>query len=143
MRKWLLSADLFEFAHPLTSRLQNSAQKQGREYRHRVLAPPIRGAGSVVNADGCSLAQLCPCEGPWRDHDEYVSCASQRSLEFYREGVITSGQRKETISTAAQSDCGKERRPKAGNPPGDRHVRGHTPTPFSDPGVRTDAAAQL
>src|SRR5204862_37358 len=28
--------------------------------------------GAIVDAHGCSLAQLCPCDGPWRNHGEYV-----------------------------------------------------------------------
>src|SRR5262249_54770272 len=39
---------------------------------------PNTPAGSIVNANGCSIDQLAPCAGPatggtWRNHGEYVS----------------------------------------------------------------------
>lgn len=61
----------------------------------------------VVNADGCSLAQLCPCNGPWRNHGEYVRCAITHAWQFFRAGLITAEQRREFVRNAIRSDCGK------------------------------------
>ena len=63
--------------------------------------------GEVVNANGCSLAQLCPCDGPWRTHGEYVNCVIQHSWEFFRAGLITADRRREAIHDAVQSNCGR------------------------------------
>src|SRR6185295_11943489 len=35
---------------------------------------PGTPAGQTVDANGCSIAQLCPCAGPWKNHGKYVSC---------------------------------------------------------------------
>jgi hypothetical protein len=63
--------------------------------------------GAVVNVNGCSLAQLCPCDASWRNHGEYVHCVIQHAWEFFRAGLITPDQRRETIRAAVQSYCGR------------------------------------
>jgi hypothetical protein len=66
----------------------------------------------VVNANGCSLAQLCPCDGGWRNHGEYVRCAITHAWQFYRAGLISATERRDFIWNAVRSDCGKrEHRP--------------------------------
>jgi hypothetical protein len=64
-------------------------------------------AGGVVNAQGCSLAQLCPCEGPWQNHGEYVSCVIQHAWEFFRAGLINDDDRRSIIRDAIMSACGR------------------------------------
>ena len=44
--------------------------------------------GAVVDASGCSIDQLCPCNGPWKNHGEYVS-----SVAKLAEGITTFCQR--------------------------------------------------
>ena len=68
---------------------------------------PDTPPGAVVDAFGCSLAQLCPCDGPWRNHREYVRCVSDHAWEFFRLGLIDLEQRRTTIHGAVKSDCGK------------------------------------
>jgi hypothetical protein len=63
--------------------------------------------GAVVNAQGCSIAQLCPCDGPWRNHGEYVDCVMEHAWEFYRLGLINENERKAITRAAVRSDCGK------------------------------------
>jgi hypothetical protein len=63
--------------------------------------------GAVVNADGCSLAQLCPCEGPWQNHARYIFCVIRHAWEFYRQGLVTAAERREIILAAARSNCGR------------------------------------
>jgi hypothetical protein len=70
--------------------------------------------GSLVNAHGCSIAQLCPCDGPWRNHAEYVDCVVHHAWQFFRDGLITADQRRAIVRDAAQSDCG--RHPPAAEP---------------------------
>jgi hypothetical protein len=74
-------------------------------------------AGEVVNAHGCSIAQLSPCEGPWRNHAEYVRSIMRTSTAFYRAGLITRREHQAILRAAIQSDCGKPPRwPQRGTP---------------------------
>lgn len=63
-------------------------------------------AGSVVNATGCSIAQLCPCGSTWKNHGSYVSCVAQTAEEFAMAGLITWAEKDIVVSTAARSECG-------------------------------------
>ena len=69
---------------------------------------PGTAPGAIVDADGCSIDQLVPCDGPWKNHGQYVSTIAHVSKEFVDQGLITHQQRAEIISSAAQSDCGKQ-----------------------------------
>jgi len=67
--------------------------------------------GEVVDADGCSIAQLCPCEHPsgsdkWKNHGSYVSCVAHASGDFVSLGLITEEEKDAIVSDAAESDCG-------------------------------------
>ena len=68
---------------------------------------PNTPAVAVVNAQGCSVAQLCPCHGPWRNHGEYVQCVMNHAWEFYRHGLINEHERQAIIRAAVRSDCGR------------------------------------
>ena len=68
---------------------------------------PGTSVGAVVDANGCSIEQLAPCDGPWRNHGEYVGAVSHHASEFRRDGLITEPQRAEIVSQAARSNCGK------------------------------------
>jgi hypothetical protein len=75
---------------------------------------PNTPTGTVVNAQGCSIAQLCPCDGPWQNHAEYVRCVVRYAWEFYRQGLITAEQRRTILHDAVMSDCGRHQgRPEA------------------------------
>jgi len=69
---------------------------------------PDTVADAVVNADGCSIAQLCPCDRPWRNHAEYVRCVIDRAWRFYRQGLITASARRVIVGQAARSNCGRQ-----------------------------------
>jgi len=64
---------------------------------------------------GCSIDQLCPCEGPrgttvsWKNHGKYVSCVAKTSENFVEQGLITETEKDSTVSEAAQSDCGDKK----------------------------------
>ena len=68
---------------------------------------PNTPAGEVVDASGCSINQLCPCNGLWKNHGEYVSCVSQTSNDFVAAGLITQAERAIIVSQATQSSCGR------------------------------------
>ena len=69
--------------------------------------------GEVVDADGCSIAQHCPCAGPsgsacgWRNHGAYVRCVQKTARAYFREGLITRQQKLEFVKSAAKADCGR------------------------------------
>ena len=71
--------------------------------------------GMVVDpASGCSIFQLCPCDGPrgtnqpWKNHGKYVSCVAHTANSFLDLGLITGEEHGEIVSAAAKSECGKK-----------------------------------
>jgi hypothetical protein len=70
--------------------------------------------GVVVDpANGCAIAQLCPCTGPsgtstpWKNHGKYVSCVSHVAKTFADASLISQADRSAVVSEAGQSSCGK------------------------------------
>jgi hypothetical protein len=86
---------------------------------------PGTPAGAIVDANGCSIAQLAPCSGPasggaWKNHGQYVSAVAQAAEAFLAQNLITGDQAEEIVADAAQSNCGKittQRRNKRTNKP--------------------------
>jgi DNA-binding beta-propeller fold protein YncE len=75
-------------------------------------ACPGTAPGAVVNAAGCSPAQLCPCAGPraggrWRNHGEYLRCVILSTQPFVRERLMTPRARTELLRRAGASACGQ------------------------------------
>ncbi|HMJ91240.1 MAG TPA: Ig-like domain-containing protein [Candidatus Acidoferrum sp.] len=68
---------------------------------------PSTPYGVAVNEQGCSIAQLCPCAGPWQNHQRYVDCVSTNAEQFLDEGLITEEQSEDITNTAEDSDCGR------------------------------------
>jgi N-acetylneuraminic acid mutarotase len=66
---------------------------------------------SVDPADGCSIAQLCPCERPagnhWRSHGDYVSCGARETNRFVGLGLLERAARGKSHAGAANSVCGR------------------------------------
>ena len=76
-------------------------------------ATPI---GEVIDpTNGCSIAQLSPCEGPrgttvnWKNHGKYVSSVAHSTNEFVKQGLITESQKDAIMSAAGQSVCGEKK----------------------------------
>lgn len=63
--------------------------------------------GSVVNSEGCSIDQLVPCDGPWKNHGQYLKAMEMVTEDFVRDGLITPEQRQTILNQAARSNCGK------------------------------------
>ena len=61
---------------------------------------------------GCSIAQLCPCDGPrgttvgWKNHGKYVSCVAKSAGSFVDQGLLSAAEKDEIVSQAAESECG-------------------------------------
>ncbi len=68
---------------------------------------PHTPPGAIVDENGCSIDQLCPCEGPWRNHGEYLNCLKVVAAQFALDGLITEVQAKALLKQAASSSCGK------------------------------------
>ncbi len=71
--------------------------------------------GDLVDPEnGCSIAQLCPCDGPrgieklWKNHGEYVSCTAHATNTFVDRGLISQAEKGAIMSAAGQSSCGKK-----------------------------------
>jgi hypothetical protein len=76
---------------------------------------PFTPLGEVVDpANGCSIDQLVPCEGPrgstepWKNHGEYVSNIAHNAQHFFKLGLISAKEKGMIVSEAAGSDCGKD-----------------------------------
>jgi hypothetical protein len=76
---------------------------------------PWSTVGAVVDpANGCTVAQLCPCAGPrgstqaWKNHGQYVECV-EKSLNTLKKKKLISHKAEERLEDAAgKSDCGKK-----------------------------------
>jgi len=68
---------------------------------------PNSPASAVVNPEGCSIERLCPCDGPWNNHGEYMDCLLDVSAAFLKDRIISESDRRVLVKQAATSDCGK------------------------------------
>ncbi len=64
-------------------------------------------ASGPVGLDGCSLEQLCPCDGSWKNAGAYQTCIVRESAELQSEGALTGTARSAAVSAAARSSCGR------------------------------------
>ncbi len=65
---------------------------------------PQTTPGSIVNSEGCAIAQLCPCAAAETHHD-YVTCVRQATTGFQQTGLISSAQRREIVDEALAANC--------------------------------------
>jgi len=63
--------------------------------------------GEVVDTNGCSIRQLVPCAGSWRNHGEYVKHVARAVAQFRKQQLVTPAEARKMVKEAAQSDCGK------------------------------------
>ncbi|MFV1983955.1 MAG: DUF3466 family protein [Thiohalomonadales bacterium] len=69
-------------------------------------------AGSVINANGCSIAQLVPCKGPygtnmnWENHGSYVDAVEKVTEVFLESRLILESDKDVYINNAKNSICG-------------------------------------
>jgi hypothetical protein len=78
---------------------------------------PDTQAGAIINAAGCGLTQLCPCEGingePWAHQGEFIRCAVQGTRDFHKAGLAPRKELRQTLGSMIRSGCG--RRPHQAN----------------------------
>jgi hypothetical protein len=73
---------------------------------------PGTAAGSVITRDGCSVEQLCPCDGPrhgntWENQTQYLRCVAQATRTLRRQGQISRAESLRVLRGAARSGCGR------------------------------------
>src|SRR2546425_2251697 len=71
---------------------------------------PNTPAGAVVGANGCSIDQLCPCDGPWRNHAEYLRCLRDVVATFVSERLVSAAEGRAILGQGERSNCGKPAR---------------------------------
>jgi hypothetical protein len=67
--------------------------------------------GDVVAKNGCTIDQLCPCDGPdgdqaWNGHGKYVRCVKKKARHFAIKELITTDDRRAIVIAARESSCG-------------------------------------
>ena len=62
--------------------------------------------GDVINDDGCSVTDLCDCDGA-KNHGNYGSCITRTATDFRRDGLISNKDKSALTKAAAKSSCGK------------------------------------
>jgi beta-lactam-binding protein with PASTA domain len=67
---------------------------------------PLTPLESIVDAAGCSISQLCPCEYDWRNHGQYVRCYAGAAEDFVSYGLITELEKDYLVALAGESSCG-------------------------------------
>ncbi len=72
---------------------------------------PGSDAQDAVDTTGCSVVQLCPCDGqptdrPWQTHRQYVACVADSADAFATAGLVSERQRGGLIDDAVTSSCG-------------------------------------
>lgn len=65
--------------------------------------------GAIVDADGCSVADLCPCTSAWKNHGAYVSCVAHAAEDLLDACIIDEAEKDDIVSEAGQSTCGAKR----------------------------------
>ena len=79
---------------------------------------PDSEAGTPIDTNGCSLAQLCPCDGrggeAWRNRGHYLVCVIRGALRIGRHNQLAPGELRGLLPAATKSACGGR---------GQRHTR--------------------
>jgi hypothetical protein len=65
----------------------------------------------AIDKKGCTIDQLCPCDGPepdraWKKHRKYFKCVKHKAKKFKRKGWIDRYERRAVVSDARESTCG-------------------------------------
>jgi len=72
---------------------------------------PETPEAQVSNNRGCTIDQLCPCDGPeedlaWKNHRAYVKCVKRKARKFQRKDLIDRDLRRQIIVDARGTTCG-------------------------------------
>jgi len=72
---------------------------------------PDTAAGAAVDEHGCSIEQLVPCSGAWKNHGEYLASLTRVTQQFLSRGLISQSDAASIIAGGRHSDCGKPSHP--------------------------------
>jgi hypothetical protein len=66
----------------------------------------------LVTRQGCSIAQLCPCEGPasgqqWEGQTDYLRCVARATRTFRRSRQMSRSESLQLLRRASRSGCGR------------------------------------
>ena len=65
----------------------------------------------LIYDNGCSSVQhlelICPTDGTYRNHGQYVQCVAHEAEQQVADGLISSQEKNASVATAAKSDAGK------------------------------------
>jgi len=68
--------------------------------------------GVLIYDNGCSSVQhlelMCPSNGTYRNHGQYVQCVAHEAENQVADGLITNQEKDAIVATAAKSDIGKK-----------------------------------
>jgi len=72
---------------------------------------PDTVAGELPDLDGCSVTQLCPCEGSaeksWRNHGQYLVCVIRAAKRVSKQHHLPNRQLKNLVPASARLVCGQ------------------------------------
>lgn len=75
-------------------------------------ACPGTSAMALVSDNGCSSGQLlelvCPSDGEYRNHGQYVQCIAHEAEQQVKDGLISDEEKDAIVGAAAESDIGKK-----------------------------------
>jgi hypothetical protein len=69
---------------------------------------PNTPAGAITDASGCSIDQLAPCHGSWRNHGEYLKALRNVISQFLAQGLLNEEQAGRIFKAGTNSECGKK-----------------------------------
>jgi len=64
-------------------------------------------AGDAVLESGCSVTQVCPCDGDWKNHGAYEKCVSITLRDLRKEGLISGQQARDLREASTDNQCGR------------------------------------
>jgi len=75
-------------------------------------ACPATPSADTVLFNGCSLAQLCPCDGPspeheWQSQSDYMQCVARQLKASRQERNLSKSEIKVLLQDAVRSGCGR------------------------------------
>ena len=72
----------------------------------------VTSAAASVLLNGCSVAQLCPCDGPapdqgWQSQRDYVQCVARQLKTLRQERNLDKSEIRVLLQDAVRSGCGR------------------------------------
>lgn len=91
----------------------NADQEDGDEDGVGDVCDACEGASAgLVNADGCTVEQICPCYeqrdgSPWESRAQYLRCVAAEARVLRQEGQVSTADAWRLVREASRSSCGR------------------------------------